>query len=101
MVKFNNDDIQENETLTDFASVGKVNMTRLNNSLPFYMFRMKLKNEKWLKPIKRDDKENCNGSCFDFLSKHFWMYFLDVEYENFDESLSHNDKRFFTRVCEP
>ena len=40
MISYNNDDIERYDIPTDFTELGVVNMTRLNGSIPFYIFQL-------------------------------------------------------------
>ena len=51
---------------TDYAELGAVNMTRLNGSIPFYMFNF---------GMKKYDIERCNGDCLEHLQKYIKITF--------------------------
>ena len=64
MITYNNDNVQTIETPTNFKSLGVVNVSRLNGSIPFYSFY----NGRDSKYIMREDQEICiDWICIDFL----------------------------------
>ena len=63
-----NDQINVNEELLDFESLGQVDIDRLEGGIPFYAL---LFNSHFL---KIHSKEHCNGNCFDRLEKMLDIY---------------------------
>ena len=63
-------------------------MTRLNGSIPFYMFNQLNKD------FKKYDKERCNGDCLEYLQKY-----LNIEFSLIDLIGEKSRKNFKPRLC--
>ena len=59
---------------TNYAELGAVNMTRLNGSIPFYMFNHEGSD------MKKYDKERCNGDCLEHIQKYIKIVFALIDF---------------------
>ena len=67
MIFYENDYIQITESLTDFSELGVVEMNDML-AIPMYPIKYKGKN------MPHNSQKICGGSCFDFVNRHFDIY---------------------------